>query len=67
MHRRPALNAAFTDKHARQPDTVLRYTRDVLTQSIRRALLDGLSHGLAMEGLGAFESWPTGAATKEQR
>jgi enoyl-CoA hydratase/carnithine racemase len=43
---------------ARQPDTVLRYTRDVLTQSIRRALFDGLSHGLAVEGLGAFESWP---------
>ena len=43
---------------ARQPDTVLRYTRDVLTQSLRRALFEGLSHGLAAEGLGAFESWP---------
>src|SRR6516165_3242038 len=52
---------------ARQPDTVLRYTRDVLTQSIRRALFDGLSHGLAVEGLGAFESWPTGDANVEQR
>ncbi len=53
---------------ARQPDTVLRYTRDVLTQSIRRALFDGLSHGLAAEGLGAFESWPTGdAAGPEKR
>jgi enoyl-CoA hydratase/carnithine racemase len=53
---------------ARQPDTVLRYTRDVLTQSIRRALYDGLSHGLALEGLGAFEGWPTGdASTTEER
>jgi len=51
---------------ARQPDTVLRYTRDVLTQSIRRALHDGLSYGLAMEGLGAFESWPEDDA-KENR
>ena len=52
---------------ARQPDTVLRYTRDVLTQPIRRALFDGLSHGLAVEGLGAFESWPTGDANVEKR
>jgi 6-oxocamphor hydrolase len=52
---------------ARQPDTVLRYTRDVLTQSLRRALFDGLSHGLATEGLGAFESWPTGGAGEATR
>jgi len=45
---------------ARQPATVLRYTRDALTQPIRRALVEGVSHGLALEGLGAFESWPTG-------
>jgi enoyl-CoA hydratase/carnithine racemase len=58
---------ALAAELARQPDTVLRYTRDVLTQSIRRALVDGLSHGLALEGLGAFESWPAGDDTEETR
>jgi enoyl-CoA hydratase/carnithine racemase len=57
---------ALAAQLARQPDTVLRYTRDVLTQPLRRALHDGLSHGLALEGLGAFESWPTHDATKEK-
>jgi enoyl-CoA hydratase/carnithine racemase len=58
---------ALAAQLARQPDTVLRYTRDVLTQSIRRALFDGLSHGLAVEGLGAFESWPTGDTSGGRR
>ena len=43
---------------ARQPDTTLRYTRDALIQPIRRALLDNLGYGLALEGLGAHASWP---------
>jgi enoyl-CoA hydratase/carnithine racemase len=51
---------------ARKPETVLRYTRDVLVHPIRRALLDGVGHGLAVEGLGAFESWPSGGATEER-
>lgn len=50
---------------ARKPETVLRYTREVLVHPIRRALLDGVSHGLALEGLGVFESWPTGDAVEE--
>ncbi len=47
---------------ARQPDTTLRYTRDALTQPIKRLLLDNVGHGLALEGLGAYASWPTGDA-----
>jgi enoyl-CoA hydratase/carnithine racemase len=44
----------------RQPDIVLRYTREALVEPLRRLLAGGLGHGLALEGLGAFESWPTG-------
>lgn len=43
---------------ARQPTTTLRYTRDALVQPLRRALLDGVASGLALEGLGAHASWP---------
>lgn len=45
---------------ARQPDTTLRYARDALTQRLKRMLLDDLAYGLALEGLGAYASWPTG-------
>ena len=45
---------------ASKPTTVLRYTRFALTRRLRRELADGLSYGLALEGLGGFESWPTG-------
>jgi enoyl-CoA hydratase/carnithine racemase len=44
----------------RQPDTTLRYTRVALTEHLKRNLLEQLSHGLALEGLGAHGSWPTG-------
>ena len=46
---------------ARQPDTTLRYSREVLVQPIRRLLSEHLSGGLALEGLGAYASWPTGS------
>jgi enoyl-CoA hydratase/carnithine racemase len=45
---------------ARQPPNVLRYTRTALVANLKRELLAGLDHGLAMEGLGAYESWPAG-------
>jgi enoyl-CoA hydratase/carnithine racemase len=45
---------------ARQPDTTLRYARDAMTQRLKRLLLDDLAYGLALEGLGAYASWPTG-------
>ena len=43
---------------ARQPDTTLRYTRVVLTQPLKRMVLDNVGYGLALEGLGAYASWP---------
>ena len=48
-------------KLARQPATTLRYTRDAVTHPIKRALLDNLAYGLALEGMGAHASWPTGS------
>jgi enoyl-CoA hydratase/carnithine racemase len=42
----------------RQPDTTLRYARDVLTAQLKATMLRGLPHGLALEGLGAYATWP---------
>jgi enoyl-CoA hydratase/carnithine racemase len=47
---------------SRQPDTTLRYARDLMTQRLKRLLLDDLAYGLALEGLGAYASWPTAEA-----
>jgi enoyl-CoA hydratase/carnithine racemase len=42
----------------RQPDTALRYTRQALTQGLKRMLVSELGYGLALEGLGAWAHWP---------
>jgi len=49
---------------ARQPDTTLRYARDAVIQPLKRLLLDNIGYGLALEGLGAYASWPTGEGGK---
>jgi enoyl-CoA hydratase/carnithine racemase len=46
----------------RQPDTILRYTREALIAPIRSLVRAHLGSGLALEGLGAFETWPRGDA-----
>jgi enoyl-CoA hydratase/carnithine racemase len=46
---------------ARQPDTTLRYTRVAMTQTLKQLMLGTLGYGLALEGLGAYGSWPTGS------
>jgi enoyl-CoA hydratase/carnithine racemase len=45
---------------ARQPDMCLRYTRVAITRLIRQLMADHVGYGLALEGLAAYESWPTG-------
>ncbi|MEV4418708.1 enoyl-CoA hydratase/isomerase family protein [Patulibacter sp. NPDC049589] len=45
---------------AARPPLTRRYAREVLTQPIKRRLLDELSHGLALEGLAGGDSWPAG-------
>ena len=45
---------------AERPDATLRYTRVAITQLLRQALQDNLPHGLALEGLGAWNQWPSG-------
>jgi enoyl-CoA hydratase/carnithine racemase len=42
----------------RQPPLTLRYARVVLTQQIKRLMLDNLGPGLALQGLGANDYWP---------
>jgi enoyl-CoA hydratase/carnithine racemase len=44
---------------ARQDDLTLRYTRVAVTQNLKRALLNDLGYGLALEGLAAHRTWPT--------
>jgi len=50
---------AIATELAGKPSTVLRYTRFALTRRFRELVAAGLSYGLALEGLGAFQEWPT--------
>lgn len=48
---------ALAEQLAHQSPLVLRYTRVLLTQHLKRLLVDLLGYGLALEGLGAAEGW----------
>jgi hypothetical protein len=41
----------------RQPALTARYARVVMTQELKKLLLEHLSHGLASQGLAANEYW----------
>jgi enoyl-CoA hydratase/carnithine racemase len=46
---------------ARQPDVTLRYTREALAGPLRKLLLESIPYGLALEGLAAHKTWPSGS------
>jgi enoyl-CoA hydratase/carnithine racemase len=48
----------LAEQLARQPLLTLRYARVVLTQELKRQVLDLLGYGLALEGLGALDTTP---------
>ncbi len=42
----------------KQPPLTVRYARVVMTQELKKLMLEHLSHGLALQGLAANEYWP---------
>ena len=44
---------------AKRPDVTLRYTRLAITQLLKQVFQENLSYGLALEGLGAWNQWPS--------
>lgn len=51
----------------RQPPLTLRYARVLLTQQLKRNMLDHLGPGLALQGLAANAYWPPADASKKAK
>jgi len=58
LPREELLPRAWTlaEQLAQQPDLVLRYTRVMMTQNIKRQMHDILGYGLALEGMASADS-----------
>src|SRR5439155_14342142 len=46
----------IAEEIVKRPTLAIRYARVALTQQLKRAMLDNLGYGLAMEGLGALST-----------
>jgi enoyl-CoA hydratase/carnithine racemase len=42
------------------PEGVVRLFRPTVLQDVKRRMLDGLSHGLMLEGMAVLDRWPSG-------
>jgi enoyl-CoA hydratase/carnithine racemase len=47
-----------------RPSLAVRYARIAMTQQLKQLMLENTGYGLALEGLGAVQSWP-GARTED--
>ncbi len=48
-----------------RPDMTNRLTREAMLQQVKKAMLDNLPYGLALEGLAACDYWPDGFAPED--
>lgn len=49
----------------KRPEVTTRLTREAILQPVKRAMLDNLPYGLALEGLAACDHWPTTFAAEK--